>query len=156
MNKKNKSLVLSGIASMFLLCGCDKTINKTEEISKTADITVDEKAEVQYSNIVMTFEPGTHIINYRDHIEYNNSNYTSTHFANNDGYLETNIPVPDGYELVNVLTVIDKYGYGSKSDSLVYVFVNNKPVEATGIYNSKKNIYEFYQPGVVVQEKVLK
>ena len=154
MNNKYKSIFLTGVSTILLLSGCcEDNSNNNENDNDNVNV-VDSKTDVVYSNLIMTFEPGEHIINYFDYLEISSKKMFP--YGYKDGFIETNIPSFDGYELVSTDAIEEKIGYGSRTIGMVYVFVNNKPVQATGIYNYDKNIYEFYEPGMVVQEKVLK
>ena len=150
MNNKEKAILLSGISSIFLLSGCSVDNNTKEE----PVVIKEQTMEKVYSNLVKEFDAGMHIINYYDYIEESTNDLFP--FDNEDGFVKTSIPSYEGYDLISVQAITEKCGYGSRTVGLLYVFVNNTPVEATGIYNYDKNVYEFYNPGTVVKEKVLK
>ena len=157
MNNKYKAMLLSGISSVVLLSGCSSDTNNTEKNQNNTSamvVTKDSSSDIQYANMVKVFEPGSHIINYYDYVENAENIYNP--YGKKDGFIKTNIPSFEGYELFDTQSIIEKCGYGSRSVGMMYVFINNTTVEATGIYNYDKNAYEFYEPGIVVQEKVLK
>ena len=146
MNRRKKALVLSGIASLLLLCGCGETntvtIDGVEYIQRG-----DEYVKLDLSPV--TFEPGTHIIHYTYH-------FGSQSIGGQTGWGTSNLQmpeVPEGYRFVETLSV-DEGGHGY-TNTLVHIFVNEKTVEVQGTYNPNTNTIEYKEPGKVVEELTL-
>ena len=147
MNNKNKALLLSIVSSLTLLCGCGES--KTIEIEGNTYVKSGEEY-VKVDNQKVVYEPYTHYIQYFNY-DYEGDDY-ETPYSKKSGFTNSNVPVIEGYELVTIEEVTRKYGYGSKTCGYMYIFVNNKPVEVTLVYNPKTNTYEYNNPGVVVSE----
>ena len=149
MKNKKKALLLTGIASLGILCGCGKEKHKTIE---TGDGTYVE-SNGEYVKVVLepkTYEPGTHIIIFNDHLDSTNTR------SYNDGweYSYFSIPEPpEGYKYVNTV-IVDQSSSGSVN-IYAHIYVNEKTVEVTPIYNAQKNTINYCNPGVVVEEKTL-
>lgn len=74
----------------------------------------------------------------------------------NDGweYSYFSIPEPpEGYKYVNTV-IVDQSSSGSVN-IYAHIYVNEKTVEVTPIYNAQKNTINYCNPGVVVEEKTL-
>ena len=146
---KRKALLLAGLASMAILCGCSNNDNnKTVEIEGVIYVqNGDEYVKVDTTPKV--FEPGEHIIHYT-YDRGNNRVGGETGWGTSD----LNLPeTPEGYRYVETIT-LDEAGYGHTS-SLVHIFVNVERVEVQAQYDSKNNTIVYPEPGKVIEEMIL-
>lgn len=147
MNRRKKALLLASALSLCVLCGCGD--NKTVEIEGVTYIqNGDEYTRLDISPKV--FEPGEHKITYtagpREGIRIKLGEEWE------DNYYSYAPITPEGYELIDFKFVSDDDGYVT---NIVFIYVNTKRVEASGVYNSKSNTVIYNTPGVVVEEKTL-
>ena len=148
MNKKKKALLLASIASLNILCRCT-TVPKSIE---TEDGTyVESNGEYVRLNLEPAiFEPGTHIVQYNVYIG------NMDVYSKEDGWGKSRVEfpeVPEGYKYVETIS-IDQAGYGHLN-AFVHVFVNEKRVEVTPVYNTSTGKVEYLEPGRVIEEKTL-
>ena len=145
MTKRKKAYLLSSLLSLAILCGC-KQESKTIQIDGEMYVQSGEEY-IKVNTEPKTFEPGTHIIYFvtlEDHCEYLTEGYGNS-------YIE--VPkVPDGYRVLTTTAVqTDDHDHTS---GMVYFFINEKTVEATGEFNTKTGEVEYLTPGVVIEDEL--
>ena len=86
MNNKYKSIFLTGVSTILLLSGCCEANSNNNENDNDNVNVVDSKTDVVYSNLIMTFEPGEHVINYFDYLEISSKKMFP--YGYKDGFIE--------------------------------------------------------------------
>jgi hypothetical protein len=147
MKKNTKKLLLFGLTSALLMTGCGgKDIVEIggKQYLKEGDSYTDLEVETK------TFLPGEHIIYYNVDV----SNYVYSGNQNGWGNAIVNVPeIPEGYKYVNSFSI--GRGASGVTSNIVYVFVNEVPVEATSKYNRETGEFGFFEPGRPVKQLML-
>ena len=151
MNRKKKALLLASALSLCVLCGCGEEEKQENEVIEIEGVTYLKSGD-EYTRVDITprvFEPGEHIIHYTAYF-----GKKVIHGEDGWGTSDLEIPeTPEGYRYVETIA-LDEGGTGY-TNSLVHIYVNEKRVEAMGVYNPKTNTVEYDIPGEVIEEKVL-
>ncbi len=147
MKKNIRKVLLFGLTSALLMTGC-----KGKEIVEIGgkQYIKDGEEFTAITSQTKTFLPGEHIVYYN--VDIKNEIY----FDNKNGWGNAKLDIPeapDGYKYLDTITINDgTYGHSS---NLIYVFVNEVPVEATSSYNAENNEIGFFEPGVPVKQLTL-
>ena len=98
-----------------------------------------------------TFHPGTHVYFKRYYI----ANHVQDYFYRSYNVLGGQVDVPEGYQVLSLQQVI-----GTSNDTNVKThgvdvwFINVKRVEVEPVHNEYLGIYDYSEPGTVVETKV--
>ena len=135
--KKALSLGLAMLLTTGLLTGCgSKNTGGAKSTGGFASVALEETAK--------EFDAYTHVIVKR----YDYKAFEGITLK------QGQIEVPEGYEILEIENYTEKYGAGSRTGGFIIWFINNKKVKATSSYNDKLEVYDYSNPGVVVEEIV--
>ena len=141
--KNKKTTIGAYLLSFLILTGCGGYKEDTKESSlDNTSITDILRVEDEYK----IFEPGTHYLQYFNYYD-NTVRVTET-----GEFVNTNIPVLDGYEFINVMPVLFSSG---ATKGYMYFFVNTKTVKVKGVYDYNNNVYNYSNPGEVVEKSLV-
>ena len=139
MKKNSKKLLIFGMTSLMLMTGC----KKTKIIEKNGETYLLKGGE--YVSLKMepkVFEPGTHFITYKAHINH------SSDYGWNVNVVNNNFPdIPEGYKYVNSTVYID--------GGIYHIYVNEVPVEVEPSINKKTGEIEYNNIGKPVKKLIL-
>ena len=146
MKKSKKNLMALALASVIgvsSLTGC--TVEETDENQIESTVMEDEPVEeepVEEEQLpeVRIFEPYTHVFFARTYNDPDTSTITG-------GQVE----IPEGYEILDIENWAQKAGPGSRTPGYDVWFINTKTVEASLVYNEPLDIYDYSQPGTVIE-----
>ena len=94
-----------------------------------------------------TFAPGQHILFKR----YSLSRYTDSFGVVRGGQLE----IPEGYQIISIQNVIRTSMFGGTETYGVYIWlINYKKVSVEAVYNEPLRIYDYSEPGTVIETMV--
>ena len=153
--KKTTKAALLLITSMIFLTGCAQ---------KGEIITIDNNQYVKsgdsYTRIgdsKKTFNPGEHYVYYCEALNYSTFGVIDEKYSSSEtgwGNINFNIPnAPEGYRYINTVPM-DTYGHGQVR-SLIHIFVNEKTVECSAVYNDENSVVGYFEPGTPVKELIL-
>ena len=140
MKKNKKALLLASIASLCILCGCEKEIIEIEGEQYI-------KSGEEYTKLDLTpkvFEPGTHRMFYTYH-------YGGKHRKTKSGWNKNIIIIPEAPEGYEYVETIEDDG----AANYYYMYINVERVEVKGTYNQETNEIEYIGPGVVAKDRTL-
>lgn len=146
MKKSKKTLMAIALASVIgvsSLTGCTEAAIEENQIESTVmeDEPVEEEpVEEEQIPEVRVFEPYTHVFFVRTYNEPDTSTITG-------GQVE----IPEGYEILDIENWAERSGYGSRTPGYDVWFINTKTVEASLVYNEPLDIYDYSQPGTVIE-----
>ena len=146
--KKRKivSLLLATTLSTSMLAGCANT--NTERVTDTKQSPALEQVIEEQALENRNYEPYEHVFFKRYYISNMGSSYYSE--KKSGGQIE----IPEGYEILEIENFTEKIGYGSQTAGFDVWFINNKPVEVKSVYNNSLGIYDYSEPGVVVEQEL--
>ena len=148
MKKSKKNLMAIALASVLgvsSLTGCTgvEAEEESQAVEAATEESSNEEEETQtVEEVVETkiFEPYTHVYYVRVDNEINTNSVTG-------GQVE----VPEGYEILDIEPWTERVLEGSRSPGFDVWYINNKTVEATLVYNAPIGVYDYSEPGVVIE-----
>lgn len=161
MKEKEKNILTTLLATTLavsLLAGCgDKKetieVDGVQYIKKGEEYVELTEADLGYETLTQIYEPGTHYIQYYNHVntfnKYNIPSYLDS------GFVKSSVPVIEGYELVSVQPVLEELYDASITVGYMYIFVNTEKVEVTVTHYLKTDTYYYTEPGTVINEHTL-
>ena len=148
MNKRKKNLMALALASVLgvsSLTGCTgvEAEEESQAVESASEEISNEEETQEVEEVVETkiFEPYTHVY----YVRVSNDNV--------DTYRVTGgqVEIPEGYEILDIEPWIEKIAAGSRSPGYDVWYINNKTVEATLVYNAPIGVYDYSEPGVVIE-----
>lgn len=132
------SLALSGVLATTMLSGCSFRDEQILTEQKNRPV-LEQVSETQLEKKV--YPP-------YEHVFFKRYYSSKGHYA--EKILGGQVEIPEGYEILEIENFNEKYGYGSQTGGFDVWFINNEPVEVSPIYNQILEIYDYSEPGSVV------
>lgn len=153
MNIRKKALILATLSATILLYGCNK---KNNNITSNTDIineytkTIEKEFDIGEHTISKMYKGDPYLVDTL-YQKIKKALYLQKNDISNPELLEifNDLYIQDGYYISNV-GLVD----GRKENGLVIVFVNNKPICASGVLG-KDGDYHFSEFGNIIEEKSL-
>ncbi len=140
--RKIASLALSGVLATAMLSGCSNNDNDQQRkllAEEKNSPTLEQVADAQLQKKI--YLPYEHVFFKR---------YYSSKNVYAERVLGGQVEIPEGYEILEIENFNEKYGYGSQTGGFDIWFINKDTVEVTPVYNQILEIYDYSEPGSVV------
>lgn len=144
--RKKAIMTLVSLFMVNTLSGCGGGLDE-KNIKSNIDNNGNHNIENEMSaNLeIKVFDEGEHLLEYVAEYDADYNYYL--------GYVPS-IQIPEGYSIVDIEMSTRQNGYGSKTDKVLYFFVNDEKVEAQGVIDEKTGEVVYPNPGTPVSKNL--